>query len=452
VTYTFDANGNLLSDGVNEYIYDAANRLIEASTSSGGAEYLYNGLGDRIAQVVQSAPGSPFWETTNYTLDLNTGLTQVLSDGTTDYLYGNGRIAQVNTSAEYFLADALGSVRQMSNPAGEITFAQTYDPYGVVTYTTGVSQTEVGFTGEQYGDSTQLLYLRARHYSPADGRFTSRDTWSGDVNRPLSLNRWNYVEGNPVNYVDPTGYIKEGSEAWEAYEIVKWLRMFNIGIGVDWGYLDTDLGILDWWKYSECDWVEGAWKIEELRAIEEGVAITRGGIHRIGGNFFSLIGPVRILREISEAPSTTHGNVITFRNTRTHKHRLYVTIHELGHVVAHNNPGVRDYFGKELGATCRDGDGQIIDYCHEGLGIGVYNPGPYAHSDDDLFSYMLSVYSRTGIGEDFAETFTVIVAEEYIAWGGVYSEGARLVYNDFNNDIRRRRTVMKAIIDGSWRR
>lgn len=61
-------------------------------------------------------------------------------------------------------------------------------------------------TSELYGDSTQLLYLRARHYSPADGRFTSRDTWSGDVNRPLSLNRWMYVEGNPVNHIDPTGH------------------------------------------------------------------------------------------------------------------------------------------------------------------------------------------------------------------------------------------------------
>jgi hypothetical protein len=53
-----------------------------------------------------------------------------------------------------------------------------------------------------------LLYLRVRHYSSADGRFTSRDTWSGDTNRPLSLNRWVYVEGNPVNFADPSGFAK----------------------------------------------------------------------------------------------------------------------------------------------------------------------------------------------------------------------------------------------------
>jgi RHS repeat-associated protein len=195
-TYTFDANGNLLGDGANTYTYDFANRLVSVFTSETPiSTYQYNGLGDRLSE-----------NGTQYTLDLNTGLTQVLSDGTTDYLYGNGRIAQVNTSTEYFLADALGSVRQMTNSTGDYVYAQSYDPYGVVTYTAGTSRTEFGFTGEQYGDSTQLLFLRARYYNPADGRFQSRDTWAGDVNRPLSLNRWMYVEGNPVNLTDPSGY------------------------------------------------------------------------------------------------------------------------------------------------------------------------------------------------------------------------------------------------------
>jgi len=36
--------------------------------------------------------------TTTFTMDLNTGLTQALSDGTYTYIYGNGRIAQVDTT------------------------------------------------------------------------------------------------------------------------------------------------------------------------------------------------------------------------------------------------------------------------------------------------------------------------------------------------------------------
>ncbi len=45
VSYTFDANGNLLSDGVNTYIYDSANRLISVSGQSSVSSYQYNGLG-----------------------------------------------------------------------------------------------------------------------------------------------------------------------------------------------------------------------------------------------------------------------------------------------------------------------------------------------------------------------------------------------------------------------
>ncbi|HRJ57435.1 MAG TPA: carboxypeptidase regulatory-like domain-containing protein [Anaerolineales bacterium] len=212
VNYTFDANGNLLDDGMNTYEYDSANRLVWWERGSGEmGGFGYNGLGDRLWQdTYQNGSRSSYSE---YTLDLNTGLTQVLSDGTTTYTYGLGRISQQSgTTPEYFLGDALGSVRQMTDQAGAITYARNYDPYGVVTYTGGTSQTEFGFTGEQYGDSTQLLFLRARYYNPADGRFQSRDTWSGDVKRPLSLNRWVYVEGNPINLSDPTGYQPNISE------------------------------------------------------------------------------------------------------------------------------------------------------------------------------------------------------------------------------------------------
>jgi hypothetical protein len=59
---------------------------------------------------------------TNYTLDLNSGLTQVLTDGTNTYTYGpstgsGGRISQEQSGndPEYFLTDALGSVRQMTS-------------------------------------------------------------------------------------------------------------------------------------------------------------------------------------------------------------------------------------------------------------------------------------------------------------------------------------------------
>lgn len=196
VTYTWDDTGNLLSDGVNTYTYDAVNRLKTMTGPSVAASYAYNGLGDRLQETVDG-------QTTNFMMDYNTGLTQVLNDGTNNYIYGNGRIAQVSTGTEYFLGDALGSVRQLADASGAVTYASSYDPYGVVTTTGGSSRSVYGYTGEY--TSNEMVYLRARHYAPGMGRFITRDTWGGDANSPMTFNRWSYVESNPINYTDPSG-------------------------------------------------------------------------------------------------------------------------------------------------------------------------------------------------------------------------------------------------------
>ena len=207
VTYTYDANGNLKSDGVNRYSYDYANRMSELCSNWDEVgqvclgdvyTYAYNGRGDRLQQTVGSV-------TTNYVLDLNAGLTQVLSDGTTTYLYGNGRVGEYNGIWTYYAADALGSVRQIVDASGTVQFAQSYEPYGDVLANVGSGGGNYGYAGE-WTDASGLQYLRARYYNTGIGRFLTRDTWEGDYNNPLSLNRWVYVEGNPVRYSDPSGH------------------------------------------------------------------------------------------------------------------------------------------------------------------------------------------------------------------------------------------------------
>ena len=102
------------------YTYDSANRLKAEKGPSYSVSYVYNGLGDRLQETVNG-------QTTTFVMDLNGSLSQVLNDGTNDYLYGMDRIAQQNGSdTEYFLADALGSVRQLSDPTGTVTMARAY--------------------------------------------------------------------------------------------------------------------------------------------------------------------------------------------------------------------------------------------------------------------------------------------------------------------------------------
>ncbi len=200
IAYTWDANGNLLNDGVKAYGFDHANRLVSVTDGQTTIIYNYNGLGDRVSQSVSGV-------TTQYTLDLNSGLTQVLAgDDGSRYVYGLGRLSQGSAGgAEYFLPDALGSVRQITDGSGEITLAQTYQPYGEILSQGGAGQSPYGYAGEWTDAESGLIYLRARHYSPSQGRFLSRDTWAGDAMQPLSYNAWLYTYADPINMIDPGG-------------------------------------------------------------------------------------------------------------------------------------------------------------------------------------------------------------------------------------------------------
>ena len=54
-------------------------------------------------------------------------------------------------------------------------------------------------------DETGLYYYGARYYNPELGRFMTTDALRGSINNPASLNRYAYVQNNPLKYVDPSG-------------------------------------------------------------------------------------------------------------------------------------------------------------------------------------------------------------------------------------------------------
>jgi len=60
---------------------------------------------------------------------------------------------------------------------------------------------------EEWTDSSGLQYLRARYYSPAQGRFISKDPFPGFQSQPSTLNAYAYVTNNPVLMSDPSGEI-----------------------------------------------------------------------------------------------------------------------------------------------------------------------------------------------------------------------------------------------------
>jgi RHS repeat-associated protein len=55
-------------------------------------------------------------------------------------------------------------------------------------------------------DAVGLMDYGARFYDPALGRFVSADSVVPEPGNPQALNRYAYVLGNPLRYVDPTGH------------------------------------------------------------------------------------------------------------------------------------------------------------------------------------------------------------------------------------------------------
>jgi RHS repeat-associated protein len=76
---------------------------------------------------------------------------------------------------------------------------------------TGDTDNNYLFTGEQYDKDLDNYYLRARYYNPEIGRFTRQDEWMGRDNQPVTLNKYLYANVDGANWIDPSGYMTIGS-------------------------------------------------------------------------------------------------------------------------------------------------------------------------------------------------------------------------------------------------
>lgn len=74
------------------------------------------------------------------------------------------------------------------------------------------SANRFGFTGYIFDRETDLHYANARYYDSEFGRFTTQDSYLGNVDNPPSLHRYFYANASPTRYVDPTGHAAQESE------------------------------------------------------------------------------------------------------------------------------------------------------------------------------------------------------------------------------------------------
>ena len=132
----------------------------------------------------------------------------------TNYTYGLERIsAQTGNRKTEYVYDGRGSVAaEVSYNNAWYTFggafskkdvtSKSYTPFGEQI---GEAVSGFGYNGEYYNAATGMVYLRARFYEPAMNRFSQKDIVRGSITAPNSLNRYTYVQNDPVNFIDPSG-------------------------------------------------------------------------------------------------------------------------------------------------------------------------------------------------------------------------------------------------------
>jgi RHS repeat-associated protein len=110
-----------------------------------------------------------------------------------------------NASTNYFVFDGHDSTRVLADNAGNVANAFTFDAYGTLIASNASPQTAYLYTGQQFDSEQGSYYFRVRVYNPGTGRFPSADPPEGHKDDPLSLHRYTYCEGNPIDRMDPNG-------------------------------------------------------------------------------------------------------------------------------------------------------------------------------------------------------------------------------------------------------
>jgi RHS repeat-associated protein len=196
--WTYDANGNvtwtsetswITYDGSNRiqsmqfpvaesYEYDPSNKRIWKTTSGGEVFTFWGGRGERIGRYVPEVQQRTVEGVVTYKFVW-------VKQGWEDVYFGGKRL-------------------QATDRLGSVGGGGRYYPYGEERSATAEGTDKFA---TYHRDGTGFDYADQRYYSAKFGRFLTSDPYvaSGGPAAPKSWNRYAYVEGDPVNYLDPRG-------------------------------------------------------------------------------------------------------------------------------------------------------------------------------------------------------------------------------------------------------
>ncbi len=208
---SYDAVGNLTSDGTTTYSYSDRGRLASVTKNGTTTNYLYNGLGQRVIKSGGNVPTGAIryvYDEAGHLLGEYDQAGNALQE--TVYL-GDTPIATIkNGTAYYVYADQIDTPRVITDTNNLMVWRwDQADPFGVALpdenpTSLGAFKYNLRFPGQVYDAETGKHYNANRDYDPAGGRYIQAD--------PIGLNggQWStysYVKGNPLGVKDPTGLL-----------------------------------------------------------------------------------------------------------------------------------------------------------------------------------------------------------------------------------------------------
>ncbi len=212
----YDANGNTETTFNNgstfNLSYDAENRLNSLSGSLGQVlSYAYDAQNKRIWSWAGATDTSG--NAINYAVNFYTPGGQKLGEyQIAPTTHNNSPVLNVTllSSDQYFGGRRLAVMDQLGSAGNNPFSGGTYYPWGENKGSTN-PQDSWSFASYWQDSVSGLDYANNRYYSNAYGRFMTPDPYQGtsggpgDANNPQSWDRYAYVFGDPVNWIDPYG-------------------------------------------------------------------------------------------------------------------------------------------------------------------------------------------------------------------------------------------------------